>query len=127
WKLISSPVTDGRILLPADDSISPKTGKKIYGCHYFFDHSAKTNQSQYVWSQNIVQLGLLQFVHNRWACLPIHWCFYRLQKDIHEGFKTKLEQLVEMVEKFGSRFKEPLLLITDSWFGNNQVFKPLRK
>lgn len=127
WKLIPSPVTEGRILLAADDSINPKTGKKIYGCHHFFDHSAKTNQSQYVWSQNIVKLGLLKLVHGRWACLPLSWCFYRLQKDIKKGFKTKLEQLVEMVEKFGILFREPLLVITDSWFGNDKVFKPLRK
>jgi hypothetical protein len=127
WKCIPSPITDGRILLAADDSVNPKTGKKIYGCHYFFDHSAKPNQSHYVWSQNIVKLGLLKLVHGRWACLPLSWCFYRLQKDLAEGFKTKLEQVVIMVEKFGRLFKEPLLLITDSWFGNDKVFKPLRK
>lgn len=121
WRLIPTPLTEGRILLAEDDSINLKTGKKIYGCHHFFDHSAKVNQGQYVWSQNIVQLGLLKVVHHgRWACLPLCGCFYRLQKDIAEGFNTKLEQL-------GNFLKEPLLLITDSWFGNDKVFKPLRK
>jgi len=127
WKLIPTPETDGRILLAADDSINPKTGKKIYGCHHFFDHSAKTNQNSYVWSQNIVKLGLLKMVHGRWACLPLAWCFYRLKKDVTSGFNTKLEQLVEMVETFGKVFKSPFLLITDSWFGNDKVLKPLRQ
>jgi hypothetical protein len=127
WKLIPLPTTDGRIILAADDSMNPKTGKKIYGCHHFFDHSAKINQNHYIWSQNIVQLGLLKLVHGRWACLPLSWCFYHLQKDIVIGFKTKLEQLVKMVEKVGQLFNGPLLLITDSWFGNNKVFKPLQK
>jgi hypothetical protein len=127
WKLIPNPETEGRILLAADDSINPKTGKKIYGCHTFFDHSAKANQQPYVWSQNIVMLGLLQKVHGRWACLPLSWCFYRLKKDITSGFKTKLEQLVDRVEDFGKAFKAPLLLITDSWFGNNKVLQPLRR
>jgi IS4 transposase len=127
WRLIPSPATDGRILLAADDSINPKTGKKIYGCHSFFDHSAKLNQSPYVWSQNIVKVGLLKCVHGRWSCLPLSWRFYRLQKDMTVGFKTKLEQVVEMVTTLGTIFRAPLLLVTDSWFGNAKVLKPLRK
>lgn len=127
WKLIPCPATEGRILLAADDSINPKTGKKVYGCHHFFDHASKTNQSQYLWSQNIVKVGLLKKAHGRWACLPLSWRFYRLQKEIAEGFKTKLEQVVEMVIKLAAVFKAPMLLVVDSWFGNNKVFKPLQK
>lgn len=127
WKLIPFPATDGRILLAADDSINPKTGKKIYGCHSFFDHSAKLNQSQYVWSQNIVKVGLLKCVHGRWACLPLSWRFYRLQKDISRDFKTKLEQVVEMIVKLASVFKGPLLVVADNWFGNAKLLKPLRQ
>lgn len=125
WKLIPSPATEGRILLAGDDSVNPKTGKKIFGCHYFFDHSAKQNQADYACSQNIVQLGLLKWVHGRFACLPLSWCFYRLQKDIKHGFKTKLEQMADMVVKVSDFFKEPFLLITDSWFGNEGLYKPL--
>ncbi len=127
WKLIPSPTTDGRLLLAGDDSINPKTGKKIFGCHHFFDHAAKANQGKYPWSQNIVKLGLLKMIHGRWACLPLTWCFYRLQKDIQTGFKTKIEQLVEMVVRVATFFKGPLLVITDSWFANESLFKPLRK
>lgn len=127
WGLIPSPATDGRILLAGDDSMNPKVGKTIFGCHYFFDHASKQNQSNYVWSQNIVQLGLLKWVQGRFACLPLSWRFYRLKKDIQSGFKTKLEQMSEMVETVAHHFKEPLLLITDSWFGNEGLFKPLRR
>jgi hypothetical protein len=127
WQLIPAPTTNGRILLAADDSLNPKTGKKIYGCHHFFDHGAKTNQSHYVWSQNIVKVGLLKCVHGRWACLPLGWRFYRLQKDIARDFKTKLEQVVEMTVKLASVFKGPLLVVADNWFGNAKLLKPLRK
>lgn len=126
WQLIPSPATDGRVLLAGDDSVNPKVGKKIFGCHYFFDHAAKQNQADHVWSQNIVQLGLLKWIHGRFACLPLSWCFYRLKKDLHSGFKTKLEQMAEMVKKVAQVFKEPLLLVTDSWFGNEGLLKPLR-
>ena len=127
WKLIQDPSTNGRLLLAGDDSINPKTGKKIHGCHSFFDHAAKQNQAPYAWSQNIVQLGLLKLIHGRFACLPLAWCFYRLQKDTQNGFQTKIEQMVAMVIKVSQFFQYPLLLITDSWFGNNGVFAPLRK
>ncbi|PXF52052.1 MAG: hypothetical protein C4B57_11535 [Deltaproteobacteria bacterium] len=58
WKLIPEPLTDGNLIVALDDCINPKTGKKIFGCHRFFDHAAKQNQSRYPWSQNIVAIGL---------------------------------------------------------------------
>lgn len=97
WKLIPMPMTDGHMLLAADDSMNPKTGKHIHGCDYHYDHAAKTNQAKYVWSQNIVQVGLLKLIHGRYACLPLSWCFYRLQKSVTKEFKTKIEQVIDMV------------------------------
>ncbi len=32
WGMIPSSATDGRILAALDDSINPKSGKKIFGC-----------------------------------------------------------------------------------------------
>ncbi len=46
WRLTPEPQTQGRILLALDDSITPKSGKKIFACHHFFDHAAKANQSK---------------------------------------------------------------------------------
>jgi hypothetical protein len=36
----------GRLLLALDDSINPKTGRKIFACQRTFDHAAKSNQSR---------------------------------------------------------------------------------
>ena len=66
WSLIPEPTVNGRLLLALDDCINPKTGKKIFGCAFVFDHAAKINQSQYPWSQNIVSVGLLKVVKGRW-------------------------------------------------------------
>ena len=52
----------GRLLLALDDTINPKTGKKIFGCASVKDHAAKSNQSKYLWSQNVVSIGLLKMV-----------------------------------------------------------------
>ena len=63
WHLIPSPLTDRRLILAADDSMNPKTGKPIHGCDYHFDHAAKANQNQYVWSQNIVKIGCKRLIN----------------------------------------------------------------
>ena len=76
FKLIPSPLTDGRLILALDDSTTPKSGKEIFGCEHFYDHAAKHNQSRYPWSQCYVQLGLLKFIHTRWAFLPLLVQFY---------------------------------------------------
>jgi hypothetical protein len=38
---VPDPLTQCRTLVVLDDYINPKTGKKIFGCHRFFDHAAK--------------------------------------------------------------------------------------
>jgi hypothetical protein len=136
WKMIPNPLTDDRLLLALDDCINPKTGKQIYGCDKVFDHAAKQNQSKYPWAQNIVAIGLLKIVKGRWACLPLSWRFYHLKKSIEKinrsingpkiVFETKLAQAVEMITDIAEAFGQTrIVTITDSWFGNNGLFKPL--
>jgi hypothetical protein len=138
WKMIPAPLTDDRLLLALDDYINPKTGKKIFGCGKFFDHAAKQNQSKYPWAQNIVAIGLLKIVKGRWACLPLNYRFYHLKKNIENTkrmlskpvieFKTKLEQAADMITDIAGAFGQTrILTITDSWFGNNGLWKPLNK
>jgi hypothetical protein len=55
--------------LALDDCINPKTGRKIFGCDHVFDHAAKQNQSKYPWAQNVVAVGLLKAVKNRFKFL----------------------------------------------------------
>ena len=138
WSLIPNPTTKGRMLLALDDFINPKTGNNIFGCASFFDHAAKTNQSKYPWSQNVVSIGLLKMVKGRWACLPLAFRFYHMRKTIDAGnvkvngktpsFQTKFDQAVEMLPEISAAFPgTPLLVVTDSWFGNDGLFKPMRK
>jgi hypothetical protein len=138
WSLIPEPTVNGRLLLALDDFINPKTGKMIFGCASFFDHAAKINQSKYPWSQNVVSIGLLKMVKGRWACLPLTFRFYHMKKTIDAGnvqingkslpFRTKFEQAVEMISQITDAFCDtPLLIVTDSWFGNDGLFKPMRK
>ena len=135
--MIPDPLTDGHLLLALDDYINPKTGKKIFGCANVFDHAAKQNQSRYPWAQNIVAVGLLKIVKERWACLPLSYRFYHLKKSVEQmnrnvgpklAFESKLTQAAEMITTIGATFSSAhIMVVTDSWFGNNGLFKPLRR
>jgi hypothetical protein len=138
WKMIPDPLTDGRLLLALDDYINPKTGKKIFGCEKVFDHAAKQNQSKYPWAQNIVAIGLLKVIKGRWACLPLSYRFYHLKKSIERmnrngsrakiTFETKLAQAAGMISDIADTFRQAgIILVTDSWFGNNGLWKPVHK
>jgi hypothetical protein len=136
WKMIPDPLTNERLLLVLDDYINPKTGKKIFGCGKVFDHAAKLNQSKYPWAQNIVAVGLLKIVKGRWACLPLSYRFYHLKKSVEKmnrngnrpkmAFESKLAQASAMITDIAETFRRTrITVVTDSWFGNNGLWKPL--
>jgi hypothetical protein len=138
WKMIPEPETNGRLIVALDDYINPKTGKKIFACTKVFDHAAKQNQSKYPWAQNIVAVGLLKMVKGRWACLPLSQRYYFQAKDIKNykptyrsqpvAFQKKHKQAVDMLSVIAVQFPESrILVVSDSWFGNNGLWKPLRK
>jgi hypothetical protein len=140
WGMIAAPLTDGRLVLVLDDFINPKVGRKIFGCASIFDHAAKSNQSKYPWAQNVVAVGLLKRVKGRWACLPLAFRFYLPKKAIEAKtlnvtkggkvapFQTKLAQAAIMIIEIAACFAgAPVLVVTDSWFGNNGLFKPVRE
>jgi hypothetical protein len=127
-------------LVALDDCINPKIGKNIFGCETIFDHAAKANQSQYPWAQNFVAVGLLKQVKGRWACLFLDFRFYFAKKTIDAEkatakikgviatFQTKLELAGQMLIDIGHYFPaSPLLVVTDSWFGNQSLWQPVRK
>jgi hypothetical protein len=138
WQMIPEPETNGRMIVALDDYINPKTGRKIFGCAKVFDHAAKQNQSQYPWAQNIVAIGLLKMVKGRWACLPLCQRYYLQEKEIKENkptfkgkaiiFQSKHQQAVDMLGRVAVEFPQSnITVVTDSWFGNNGLWKPLRK
>ena len=138
WRAIPDPLTAGRLLLALDDSLNPKTGRKVFGCQTTFDHAAKINQSQYPWAQTIVTVGLLKVIHGRWSCLPVAFAFYLRLLTLRDHvlrvrgealrFETKFAQAVALIRRLGAVFPAvPVLVVCDSWFGNNGLFKPLRQ
>lgn len=137
WGMIPSPLTEGRIMVALDDSINPKSGKKIFGCGHFHDHAAKSNQSSYPWSQCILAVGLLKKIKSRWACLPLNFRFYMMQKDIEAEsanakrkgkvlpFESKMAQAATMIKDIRDYFQQTVVVITDSWFGNDGLWSRL--
>jgi hypothetical protein len=137
WRAIPNPLVAGRLLVALDDSINPKTGQHIFACQRTFDHAAKTNQTRWPWAQTIVTVGLLKPIHGRWCCLPLAFAFYLRHQTLSAGcirlrrkalvFADKFAQAVALIARLGAFFRQaPVLVVTDSWFGNNGLFKPLR-
>lgn len=138
WRLIPSPLTDGRLVLALDDSLNPKTGKQIFACQRSFDHAAKANRTAWPWAQTIVTVGLLKTIHSRWCCLPLAFDFY-LRRELLASrclrlggaplrFADKFAQAVKRIAEVAGVFSPaPVLVVADSWFGNNGLFKPLRQ
>jgi hypothetical protein len=138
WRMIPQPETNGRLIVALDDYINPKTGKKIFGCAKVFDHAAKQNQSQYPWAQNIVAIGLLKVIKGRWACLPLCQRYYFLEKELANNkptyrgkeivFQSKHRQAVDMLGSIAAAFPQAeILVVSDSWFGNDGLWTPVRK
>ena len=137
WGMIPSPATEERVIVALDDSINPKSGRKIFGCSHFHDHAAKGNQSSYPWSQCILAIGLLKKIKSRWACLPLDFRFYMMQKDIEAKsdnvqrhgkvlpFESKMVQAATMIKDIRQYFQQSVLIVTDSWFGNNGLWSRL--
>ena len=120
-----------------DDSINPKTGCQVFGCQHTFDPAAKTNQSQYPWAQTLVTVGLLKVIHDRWACLPRAFACYLRRQTLRTGcirvrgkavvFQSKFAQAVRLLAAWARVFGQvPILVVADSWFGNQGLLKPLR-
>jgi hypothetical protein len=133
-----STANNGRLLVALDDYLNPKTGKKIFGCARMFDHAAKQNQSRYPWAQNVVVIGLLKVIKGRWAFLPLSQRYYLTKDDISKNqptfkgkkitFQNQHQQAVEMLAVVAREFaRQRLLVVADFWFGNQGLWKPLRK
>ncbi len=139
WSKIPTPATAGRIMVALDDSINPKSGKKIFGCGHFHNHATKGSQNSYPWSQCILVIGLLKVVKDRWVCLPLDFRFYMMLKDIEAksinairkgkilSFETKMEQAATMLKEVHRCFQLPVLVIADSWFGNDGLWSRLER
>jgi hypothetical protein len=112
-------LTEGKLLLVADDTIYGKSGKKIEGAATHFDHAAKQNSSKYIWGHCRVATGILNMVKGRWAFLPLLQDNYIPKKQLKKGQgKTKIELTIEHVLQTADDFKDQdILLACDSWFG----------
>ena len=73
----------------------------------------------------------------RWACLPLRQRYYLPKAETNENkpafkgktidFQRKHIQAIEMLRRIAVEFPQSdVMVATDSWFGNNGCFKPLR-
>ncbi|NRA90860.1 MAG: transposase [Simkaniaceae bacterium] len=118
-------LTEGKLLLAADDTIYGKSGTKIEGAATHFDHAAKQNSSKYIWGHCRVATGILSMVKGRWAFLPLLQDNYISKKQLEKGKgQTKIELTVKHILQIADDFKNREILLTcDSWFGVKNLVK----
>ena len=118
-------LTEGKLVLAADDSTYGKSGKKIEGSATHFDHAAKLNSSKYLWGHCRVVTGILSLVKGRWAFLPLLQDNYIPKKQLEKGKgQTKIELAINHVHQIADDFNNREILLTcDSWFGVKNLVK----
>jgi hypothetical protein len=83
---------------------------------------------------------LLKMVKGRWSCLPLAFRCYLMEKDLQANaptaqqdgrtvpFQSKMTQAVQMRSAVASHvIGLPVLVVADSWFGNDGLLRPLRQ
>ena len=78
-------------------------------------------------------------VKSRWVCLPLDFRFYMMQKDIEAksinairtgkllSFESKMKQAATMLKEVHRCFQLPVLIVADSWFGNDGLWSRLAR
>jgi hypothetical protein len=103
----------------------------------FFFPRTKSGQERFRWFVLTLQ-AILVPIHGRWSCLPLAFGFYLRRLTLRGGcirlrrkalvFADKFAQAVVLIARLGACFMQcPVLVVTDSWFGNNGLFQPLRQ
>ena len=96
-------------ILAIDDTLSHKTGEKIEGVDYFFDH----RNHRYTLAHQMVSS---QFVTERYH-LPLNWRLYEKEaKTGKEHFKSKLDLAVELIKEALSWDIPFSIVVADSWY-----------
>ena len=119
-----------RVVLFVDDTLSPKTGPKIFGCSKHCDHHAWPKR--WLWGHNwvVVALGIRVPIWKRWISLPLLVKLYIRKKDCTKDqtpFHTKLKIALDMVDFLAEGLDSPLIVVGDGAYTNGAMIRPLRK
>ncbi|MDI6825958.1 MAG: IS701 family transposase [Candidatus Aenigmarchaeota archaeon] len=111
---------NGGVLI-VDDSLIEKSGKRMEGVGFLFDHSKHKN----ILCHNIV------FTHyvNGNEQMPMHLEPYlkkEVVKDLGKKFKTKIEIAIELLKK-GLNYINPSVILFDAWYLAKKLVKSLKK
>ena len=95
-----------------------------------FSETAQGRKRKVWFVYTLLAVGLLKQIKGRWACLPLDFRFYLMKKDIEAkrvnacrngaviAFETKMDQAATMLKGVFEHYRQPVVAVTDSWFGN---------
>jgi hypothetical protein len=119
-----------RVTLIIDDTLSPKSGPKIFGVSLHCDHHVL--RKPLIWGHNwvIVALGIRVPLWKRSIGLPLLAQLYIRENEarkLKEPFRTKLQIAVGMIEVLTRDLENPVLVTADGAYTNGPMILPLKK
>lgn len=123
-----------RLVLVADDTLTGKTGPKIFGCGWFADHTAKP--LRFLWGHNWVILGMTVYLEEwkRWFCFPLITRPYLRRQNCPSDwpFQTRLDLVGDLIEEVLQGLREaleglPVILVADGAYAKKTLMDRLRK
>lgn len=119
-----------RVTLIVDDTLSPKSGPKIFGASLHCEHHVL--RKPLIWGHNwvIVALGIRVPVWKRSIGIPLLAQLYIREEQarkLQEPFRTKHQIAVAMIEALTRDLEKPVLVVADGAYTNGPVILPLKK
>jgi len=110
------------VYLIIDDSLVEKSGKTMAGVAKHRSHKDKKLVLGHVWvSAQLVVAG---------SSYPLDWCLYRRQSECEVNgvpFRSKPEIALEMIKQYQPLPNTETVVLTDSWYANQDLIKLCRK
>jgi SRSO17 transposase len=106
------------VYLIIDDSLVEKSGKTMAGVAKHRSHKDKKSVLGHVWvSAQLVVAG---------SSYPLDWCLYRRQSECEANgvlFRSKPQIALEMIKQYQPLPNTETVVLTDSWYANQDLIK----
>ncbi|MEW5694125.1 MAG: transposase, partial [Candidatus Hydrogenedentota bacterium] len=110
-----------------DDTLIGKKGKHIFGCGIHFNHSAKQNESKYIYGHNWVFISLIHFstLVSKWLCFPILAQLYIPQKykPYNKEHISRIDIAIQILRKIKERIKSYFIIVADAFYAKEALLK----
>jgi len=115
------------LIFTVDDTNVRKTGRKIFGRGIHFNHTAKGDQSKYIFGHNWVTLGFLyrSSLFSKWLCFPLLTKLFIPRKSLSAGrnYHSRIQIAVQMITHICNSLQRCIIIVVDGGFVRRRLFQ----